>query len=109
MTRVAFLVLVAIVVIYALGFVITGGDLAMYRFWEPRKEDARRVVFENTQSYVQGKQEYLSRLRYQYQNAESGAGKDALRTLILSEASNVDTAKLSPDLRAFLLTIGGQQ
>ncbi len=93
---------------YALGFLATGGDLFIYRFWAPKQENAKRVVFENTQSYVQGKQEYISRLRYQYQTAD-GPQKDALRTLILSEAANVDNAKLSPDVQAFLRSIGGAQ
>ena len=106
--RVALLALIFLVGIYGLGFLATGGDLAIYRFWAPKQENAKRVVFENTQSYVQGKQEYISRLRYQYQNAE-GSQKDGLRTLILSEAANVDNAKLSPDLQTFLRGIGGAQ
>ena len=106
----AFLAIVAVMVLmYGLGFLATGGELAIYQFWAPKQANAQRVVFENTQSYVQGKQEYLSRLRYQFQSAEIGAQKDALRTLILSEASTVDVGKLSPDLQAFLRSIGGAQ
>jgi hypothetical protein len=109
MPRVFLAILVFMIGIYGLGFLATGGDLAIYRFWAPKQANAQRVVFENTQSYVQGKQEYISRLRYQYQAAEPGAGKDALRTLILSEAANVDNSKLSPDVQAFLRSIGGAQ
>lgn len=105
----AFLVLLAVMAgLFIVGFIATGGDLAMYRFWAPKQENAKRVVFENTQSYVQGKQEYISRLRYQYQTAD-GAQKDALRSLILSEAANVDTSKLSPDVQSFIRSIGGAQ
>ncbi len=109
MPRVFLGLIVFMIGVYAIGFLATGGDLAIYRFWAPKQENARRVVFENTQSYVQGKQEYLSRLRFQYQTAEPGAGKDALRTLIVSEASTVDTDKLSPDLQAFVRSMGGSR
>ncbi len=89
MPRVFLALLCAMLLAYGLGFMVTGGNLLIYRFWAPKQENARRVVFENTQSYVQGKQEYLSRLRFQYQTADPGSGKDALRALIVSEASTL--------------------
>lgn len=104
--RVFLVLFLVLLVAYGIGFLATGGDLAIYRFWAPKQENAKRVVFENTQSYVQGKQEYLSRLRYQYQQAE-GPQKDSLRTLILDEASTVDTSKLSADLQAFVRRLQG--
>lgn len=97
--------LCAVVVMYGLGFLVTGGDLAIYRFWAPKMENAKREVFENTQSYVQGKAEYIGRLRYQYEAAEPGAQKEALR--ILSEASTVDNKKLPADELAFLNSLKG--
>ncbi len=101
--RVFMMLLFAMLIVYGLGFLATGGDLAIYRFWAPKQENARREVFENTQSYVQGKTEYLSKLRFQYQEAEPGsAHKASLRTLILSEASTVDTGKLPTDLQVFI-------
>lgn len=106
--RLFLMALVFLVGVYVLGFVATGGDLAIYRFWAPKQENAKRVVFENTQSYVQGKQEYISRLRYQFLMAD-GPQKEALRQLILSEAANVDNSKLSPDVQGFLRVIGGAQ
>lgn len=102
----ALVLLAVIVVMYGIGFLVTGGDLAMYRFWAPKQENARRVVFGNTQSYVQGKIDYLSRLKFQYQSAD-GDQKEALRGLILSEASNVDETKLPASLQAFIASLGG--
>jgi hypothetical protein len=89
------------------GFIATGADFAAFRFWAPKYENAKRVVFENTQSYVQGKAEYIGRLRYQYANADPGPQKEALRTLILSEAATVDVSKLPTDEQGFLNSIGG--
>lgn len=96
----------AILFAYGVGFLTTGGDLAIYRFWAPKQENAKRVVFENTQSYVEGKAQYISRLRYEYQSAE-GAQRASLRTLILDEASTVDNSKLPPDLQAFISSLQG--
>lgn len=106
--RLFFAVLVAMLVMYALGFLATGGDLAIYRFWAPKMENARREVFENTQSYVQGKTEYLSRLRFQYQTAEAGSAQQAaIRSLVVSEASTVDNSKLPVDIQAFVAQMKG--
>jgi hypothetical protein len=56
---------------------------------------------------VEGKSEYISRLRFQYQQAD-GAQKNALRTLILSEASTVDNSKLPADVQGFIAQLKGQ-
>jgi hypothetical protein len=102
--RVTGVIVLVMVAMFALGFIATGGDLLTYKFWAPKQENARRQVFEQTQSYVQGKVEYITRLRYQYAGAD-GAQKSALRTLILDEASTIDNSKLPPDLQAFIDTL----
>lgn len=99
--RIVALGLLAMIGLYGIGFLATGGDLAIYRFWQPKIEDAKRQVFEQTQSYVEGKVEYIGRLRFQYQQSE-GPQKDALRTLILSEASTVDNSKFPYELQNFI-------
>lgn len=91
----------ALVAIIGIGWIGAGNDFLLYKFWAPKQENVRREVFENTQSYVDGKKEYLSQLRFQYQTADEGH-KAALRTLILSEASSVDNSKLPDDLRGFI-------
>lgn len=106
--RVLLLVLVAVVSAYAIGFLATGGDLAIYRFWAPKQENARRVVFESTQSYVQGKVSYLSQLRLEYETAEpNSVHRKALRTMILTEASNVDNSQLPISMQAFIAGLKG--
>lgn len=98
---------VCLIALYGLGFLATGGDLVIYRFWAPKQENARRQVFQNTQSYVQGKVEYISRLRYQYSVATDDDQKAALKTLILDEASTVDASQLPNDLQAFIFNLKG--
>ena len=96
-----------LVMAYGLGFLATGGELAIYKFWAPKQENVRRQVFENTQSYVQGKIEYLTRLEYQYKTAETPDSKGALKSLIISEASNIDNDKLPPELQSFIRGLKG--
>ncbi len=108
--RVFLVLLVVVGMMYGLGFLMTGGDLAIYRFWAPKQENAKREVFENTQSYVQGKTEYIGRLRYQYLAAEPNSAQQAsLRMLILSEASTIDNDKLPYSLKAFVQQLGGAE
>ena len=100
--RVLLIILVLLGVSYGIGFLATGGDLAIYRFWAPKYANAQREVFVNTNSYIQGKTDYLSRLRFEYQASKDADQKAALRTLILTEASNVDNSKLPIDLQGFI-------
>jgi hypothetical protein len=104
--RVTLALLTIMLVTYGLGFLATGGDLAIYRFWAPKQENARRAVFVETQSYVQGKITYLTELQLAYEQSE-GAQKAALRTTILREAAQIDSDKLPPDLRGFISTVKG--
>ena|ERR1700722_9674690 len=96
-----------IVVCYTLGFLITGGNLAMYRFWAPKQAAAQRQVFEQTQSYVEGKIAHLALLQTQYELATDFNEKMILRTYILSEASTVEEDNLPPRTVAFLNSLRG--
>ena len=89
---------------YAIGFLATGGELAIYRFWAPKFEEARRGVFEQSPSYVQGKNTYIARLRLQYEEAE-GPQKESLRRLILSEAETIDGANLTSSNQKFVTSL----
>ena len=106
--RVVIAWVIVLIVIYGIGFLATGGDLAIYRFWAPKQENARRVVFENTQSYVEGKIQALAQERLAYESADAGSAQQkSLRTMIISEASTVDNSKLPADLRIFVSGLKG--
>lgn len=107
--RVFGMILLVVVFGYAIGFLATGGDLAIYRFWAPKQANAQREVFKNTQSFVDGKITHLSLLRLQYQEAEPGSpSQAALRTMIVTEAATVDEGKLPADLVAFVNSLKGR-
>lgn len=94
----------AVVGIYIIGFFITGGNLAIYKFWAPKYREVQREVFEQTQSYVHGKNQYISRLRLQYESTQDEQ-REALRRLILTEAETIDEDNLSAANRAFINTL----
>ncbi len=98
----------ALLVVYALGFLVTGGDLAIYKFWAPKQENARRQVFENTQSYVQGKIQNLSQECFAYHSA-AGIQKQALAGEIRNEAETIDISKLPADERICVAEARGEQ
>lgn len=103
--RVVFAILAFLVILYVIGFLTTGGNLAIYRFWAPKYANAQREVFVNTNSYIQGKTDYLNRLRFEYIKSKDADERAGLKTLILSEASNVDNSKLPVDLQGFIATL----
>ena len=94
-------VVIAGLVLYGGIFLIAGGSLGIYRFWAPEFRDAQREVFEESQSYVQGKISHLTRLRVAYVAAE-GERREALKGQILVEAGTVDTERLPTELRMFV-------
>ena len=104
----AFLAIVcAMVLMYGLGFLATGGDLAIYRFWGPKRANAEREVFLNTNAYIQGKVSLLTQLRLNYEQSD-GAQRAMLRTTIITEAAQVDNSKLPPDLAGFIARLKGE-
>lgn len=105
---ITFGILVLVMILsFVLGFIATGGDYVTYRFWAPKQANAERQVFENTQGYVQGKAEYINKMRREYVEATDPAQKAALKTLILDEALTVDTSKLPVDEQIFIAQLKG--
>lgn len=94
--------LLAVIAIVGIDFAGNAYGLWSYTFWAPKQANAERKVFVNTNSYVQGKIDYLSRLRLAYKSSDSPTQKAALKETILTEAANVDNDKLPPDLQAFI-------
>lgn len=88
----------------ALGFLGDAVGLWQLQVFGTRTENVKRQIFEQSQSYIQGKINHLSNLRWQYQDTE-GAQKEALRQMILTEASTVDNAKLPVDLQGFIQSL----
>ncbi len=97
----------ALVAILALSWIFTGNDLFLYKYFAPKQESVRRQVFVETDSFIEGKISSLSQERLAYESADEGAQKKALRTMILSEAAQIDNSKLPLDMQSFINSLKG--
>jgi hypothetical protein len=98
-------VLLGILLLFGIGFLVTGADLASFAFWAPKYENVRRATFENTQSYVHGKTDFLNQMRFEYESTKDPDQKAALRRRILTEAGTIDNEKLPEDLQSFIRSV----
>ena len=90
------------------GLLIWGGRHAYISYYadtEPRMEDARREVFENTSSYIRGKTQEISKMRREFKGTNDSVEKAALREMILTSASTVDIEKLPEGLQDFIRSL----
>ena len=80
-----------------------GGGLLHWKFWSAQYRDAQTEIFQQSQSYVQGKITHITRLQLDYQSAEEGSTRhQALRRTILTEAATVDNNDLPEHLQIFI-------
>lgn len=66
------------------------------------QQNAERTVFEETQSYVEGKRQFLNKEREEYKREKDPQSKEAIRQSILHEMANFDLNKLSDDDYSFV-------
>ena len=83
-------------------------DLEWSKFYKPRKENIRRNVFENTQSYVHGKSQELAKYYEEYRKSDNEEDKSAISSMVIMKFSDFNTLQLnSPKLKQFLTSIRG--
>ena len=91
------------ILLLGLVWIVQGNDFFMYKFFAPKYANVQREVFENTQSYVEGKRQDLVAYRLQYLQAKSDTERAALKATIVMMYANFDESKLQqPELREFL-------
>jgi hypothetical protein len=75
------------------------------KFWDVRKENARREVFEQSQSYVEGKRQELIKLHHEW-NKASVDDRVAIEATIRMSFANFDENKIQEsELYSFLYAI----
>lgn len=82
--------ILGLVTMLALVFGLNYFGLVNFRFFAPKYENAKREVFENTQSYVEGKRQSLTKHYNEWRKADESE-KEAIRTIVLQEFANFDT------------------
>lgn len=91
----------ALILVIALGWIFTGNNLLMDKFFAPKQEQVRREVFEQTKSYNQGMVQELQNMQFEYIKATPEQQK-ALRSIILHRAADYPADKLPADLYSFI-------
>jgi len=66
------------------------------------QQNAERTVFEETQSYVEGKRQEVTKYRYEYLKTKDKDEKAAIKATLRSSLANFDKSKLDYDLRSFV-------
>jgi hypothetical protein len=94
--------LVTVLAVTLVSFWLGGLSFLNLKFVEPEKENIRREIFENTQSYSHGKIQNLSRLRLEYKTSKDEDHKAALKEMVLVEVSTFDLNRLPDNLYNFV-------
>lgn len=92
----------AIVLFFGLIFFVNEFEIFGIKFWGVRRANAQREVFEQTQSYVEGKRQEVAKYRYEYLKSKDKDEKAAIRATLRSSLANFDVTKLDPDMRSFV-------
>ena len=66
------------------------------------QENARREVFEVTQSYIEGKRQEAAKYRLEYMRSDDPSEKEAIRSTIAQSFANFDENLLPKELRDFV-------
>jgi Sec-independent protein translocase protein TatA len=69
---------------------------------EPMKENVKREVFEETQSYIEGKRQELSKYRLEYMRTEDEIEKNAIQMTIQQSFANVKEEHFEGEMLRFL-------
>lgn len=97
-----FIALVAVV------FIVGFAGLGYKMIFAPRHADVDRKVFEQTQSYVHGKIQDLSKYYNEHRQADDPIAKEAIKQLVIQQFAQFDSAKvIEMTLRNFLITCRG--
>ena len=95
-------VLLGIVCVIAMIFAINQFEIFGIKFWGTQRENARREVFENSQSYVEGKRQELVKAHHEWVNADA-EGKLGIEYTIRQSFANFDRSKIEdPQMYSFL-------
>jgi len=90
-----------LVLVFLLGL----GGLEWKKFFAPRHAEVNRTVFENTPSFVHGKAQHLTKLRFEFEQAETDSQRNSLKMMIRHEASTIDNDLLPTDLQSFIQSL----
>lgn len=94
--------------IFIITFIFGLYGLGWMKFFEPKKENIRREIFEQTQSYTHGKIQDLAKYYEEYNKTMEQEEREAIRQLIIMRFAEFDEENVRSDkLRNFLTAMRG--
>ena len=91
-----------LVLIFGLDYI----GLSWDKFIGPKRENVRRAVFEETQSYNRGVAQAIAKARREY-IAAPDSSKAALKAVLRIQFADYEDENLDPTLRNFLVEVRG--
>jgi hypothetical protein len=102
-----FISILGLALLVGLTFGLEYLDIVRFGIFEPKRENIRREVFENTKSYTHGVAMDLAKYFDEYQKADDNR-QEAIRQIILMRFAEFDASKLqSTELQRFLINMRG--
>ena len=87
-------VILFIGVVFGLQYV----GIVNYKFFAPKYQNAQREVFENSQSFTEGKRQDLIKYYHEWINSDK-YGKKALKEMVIEDFASYDINKITPSER----------
>lgn len=100
--------ILVIIGILGLGWVATGNDFFLYKYFAPKYEQVRRETFEESKAYRQGMIQELQNMQLEYVKA-TPEQKQVLASVILHRIADFDEKALPPDLWKFVIDLKRDQ
>ena len=109
--KIALAVVLIVVFVLGMGWIATGNDFFLYKYFAPKQAAVQRQVFENTPSFNKGMIQELENKEFAYIKEKDPNAKAALGSIILHEASgyNLNDPDVPADLRAFIQQLKDKQ
>ena len=90
-----------LVVLMAVGWLATGNNFFLYKYFAPKQEQVRREVFEQSKAYRQGMLQELQNMQFEYIKADQ-EGKASMKSIILHRSADVPAETMPQDLVLFI-------
>jgi hypothetical protein len=76
--KVLMIIALVVVVLFVVGFVGQAMSLWNYKFWQPKIEDAKRNVWEQTSSRINGATQTIAKANLEYSRSDNDIEKKAI-------------------------------
>lgn len=96
--------ILALVSLFALGWLVAGNNLAMMKVFAPATEQVRRETFEQSKAYQDGVVQELRAYQFEYLKADE-EHKAAMGPIIRHKLAGFPSDQLPYDLQQFVSTL----